>query len=209
MAKKKTGIFGVWGCELWSLMWLHTHITKMGISNPATLSIVTLRKMEFEVAFTDNFMPAKPKRLVGKCICQSFPQIFFGATSQARLRMSNPHTTAPGTAENEKLKNQRSLHTNLTCRRKNASTNPWSPPQPSWEQHKPAECHGLFLLETFQPSTLHHPAGSKPGRPPALTQTTSSDIRSTPNWLISFWMLPNNIKFFKKPVLPKSGRVEG
>lgn len=57
-------------------MWLHMHVPKMGISNTATLSIVALRKKEFEVAFTDNFMPAKPKRLVGKCICQSFPQMF-------------------------------------------------------------------------------------------------------------------------------------
>lgn len=145
------------------------HVTKMGTSNTATLSIATLRKMGFEVAFTASFMPAKPKRLVGKCICQSFPQMFFGATSQARLRMSNPHTTAPGTAETEKLKNQRSFHTNLTCRRKKANTNPWAPPQPSWEQHRPAEGRGLFLLGTFQPCTLHHPAGSQPGKPPALT----------------------------------------
>lgn len=81
------------------------HVTKMGTSSTVTLSIVTPRKMEFKVAFTDNFMPAKPKRLVGKCICQSFPQMFLWGDVTGEAQNEQSGTAAPGTAETEKLKN--------------------------------------------------------------------------------------------------------
>lgn len=81
------------------------HVTKMRNSNTATFSIVALRKLGFEVAFTDNFMPAKPKRLVGKSICQSFPQMFLWGDITGKAWNEQSGTTAPGTAETGKLKN--------------------------------------------------------------------------------------------------------
>lgn len=58
------------------------------------LSIATLRKIEFKIAFTDTLVSAsKAKQISRETYVNLSHKCFCGVTSQARLRISSPYRT--------------------------------------------------------------------------------------------------------------------